>query len=68
MDVNQWKLLVYNYWSTRKQMERSENNHANALSKNIKSACGAKSTARIIYELVSLIDIYDIYLKSDWLV
>ncbi|XP_048491085.2 uncharacterized protein LOC104889305 [Beta vulgaris subsp. vulgaris] len=51
IDLNQWKWLVYNYWSTRKQMERSEKNRANALSKKIQSACGAKSTARIIYEL-----------------
>ncbi|XP_021761468.1 uncharacterized protein LOC110726319 isoform X2 [Chenopodium quinoa] len=49
--LEQWKWLVYNYWSSPKQKERSEKNRANALAKNIKSACGAKSTARIIYEL-----------------
>ncbi|XP_021859759.1 uncharacterized protein [Spinacia oleracea] len=51
IDLTQWRWLIYNYWGNPKQREKSEKNRANALSKKIKSACGAKSTARIIYEL-----------------
>uniref|UniRef100_A0A803MSK4 Uncharacterized protein n=1 Tax=Chenopodium quinoa TaxID=63459 RepID=A0A803MSK4_CHEQI len=49
--LDQWKWLFYDYWSSPKQKERSEKNRANALAKKIKSACGVKSIARIIYEL-----------------
>ncbi|XP_056689470.1 uncharacterized protein [Spinacia oleracea] len=51
IDLAQWRWLIYSYWNLPKQRERSEKNRANALSKKIRSACGAKSIARTIYEL-----------------
>ncbi|KAL2933899.1 Oxysterol-binding protein-related protein 1 [Bienertia sinuspersici] len=51
VDIGQWKWLVYNYWNSHKMRQRSEKNRANALSKKIQSACGAKSIARILYEM-----------------
>ncbi|KAL2921269.1 Pescadillo-like protein [Bienertia sinuspersici] len=51
VDIDQWKWLVYNYWNSHKMRQRSEKNRANALSKKIQSACGAKSIARILYEM-----------------
>ncbi|KNA24938.1 hypothetical protein SOVF_010960 [Spinacia oleracea] len=51
IDLAQWRWLIYSYWNLPKQRERSEKNRANALSKKIRSACGAKSIARKIYEL-----------------
>ncbi|KAL2931001.1 Ribosomal protein S12 methylthiotransferase accessory factor YcaO, partial [Bienertia sinuspersici] len=51
VDIYQWKWLVYNYWNSHKMRQISEKNQANALSKKIQSACGAKSIARILYEM-----------------
>ncbi|KAL2934390.1 Stress response protein nst1, partial [Bienertia sinuspersici] len=52
IDINKWEWLVDVFWSDPKQQHISDNNKKNKLKQTVLHSNGAKSTARILEELV----------------
>ncbi|XP_056690518.1 uncharacterized protein [Spinacia oleracea] len=47
---NQWEWLCH-HWNSDKQNKKSETNKLNAKANKLKSTCGAKSSARILFDM-----------------